>query len=330
MNVMILSPGRRVELIEIFRQRLASTGGTVYTLDMSPYAPALYEGERHFCIKKDFDNLDNYMREIISICLDNNVGLVLTLIDPELSLLARYRKDFNENGIRVVISNQELIDVTLDKLEFYRFFKNKIPVLPTTDDPEVVREYVNNESYDYPVFAKLRKGSASEGICILSNEAELETFQPRESYVYQPYCQGKEYGVDAYFDLNTCEFKHIFIKEKIAMRAGETDKAVSVHVNEIKNIVDGLSGIGFRGPIDIDVFRNVDGKYYVNEINPRFGGSYYHAYQCGMDYVSALIRDAMEERNEEPMDSYPDGVVMMKYNNFCFKNTGEMADGRIN
>ncbi len=42
MNILILSPGRRVEVVEYFKEVFHRDGGLVYTLDMSPYAPALY------------------------------------------------------------------------------------------------------------------------------------------------------------------------------------------------------------------------------------------------------------------------------------------------
>lgn len=52
MNILILSPGRRVEVVEYFKEVFHRDGGLVYTLDMSPYAPALYFGDKYFCVEK--------------------------------------------------------------------------------------------------------------------------------------------------------------------------------------------------------------------------------------------------------------------------------------
>ena len=38
MNILILSPGRRVEVVEYFKEVFHRDGGLVYTLDMSPYS----------------------------------------------------------------------------------------------------------------------------------------------------------------------------------------------------------------------------------------------------------------------------------------------------
>ena len=40
-----------------------------------------------------------------------------------------------------------------------------------------------------------------------------------------------------------------------------------------------VSALSLAGPIDMDIFR-IDGKYYISEINPRFGGGYPHAWHC--------------------------------------------------
>ena len=102
------------------------------------------------------------------------------------------------------------------------------------------------------------------------------------------------------------------------MRSGETDKAVSVHNEAIKEIVMRLDGIGFRGTIDMDVFLDFDGKYYVNEINPRFGGGYPHAYHCGMNFIKNIVMNIQHEELKMPMDDYSDGIMMIKYNNYHF------------
>ena len=39
MNIMILSPGRRVDIVQYFKAEIHKEGGKVFTVDMSPYAP---------------------------------------------------------------------------------------------------------------------------------------------------------------------------------------------------------------------------------------------------------------------------------------------------
>ena len=70
-----------------------------------------------------------------------------------------------------------------------------------------------------------------------------------------------------------CFLKKLLLRllKKNCYAAGETDKARSIKINKLFGIVSDLvRKVGLVGPIDIDVF-NVDGEYYISEINPRFG-----------------------------------------------------------
>lgn len=55
------------------------------------------------------------------------------------------------------------------------------------------------------------------------------------------------------------------------MRAGETDKSVSIIRKDIFDfITQFVNVLGTVGQIDIDLFEQ-DGKLYLSEVNPRFG-----------------------------------------------------------
>ena len=49
--------------------------------------------------------------------------------------------------------------------------------------------------------------------------------------------------------------------------------------------------------IDIDLFR-CGSEYYVSEVNPRFGGGYPHAYECGVNMPAQVIRNLEGLPNE--------------------------------
>ena len=131
---------------------------------------------------------------------------------------------------------------------------------------------------------------------------------------------GQEYGADAYIDMISGKCTHIFLKKKIKMRAGETDKSVSVKIPELfDQIVSLTETLGFRGMIDIDIFER-DGKYLFSEINPRFGGGYPHAYACGVDFASLLVRNLEGLANEPAIGHYAENICMMKYNEVCIRD----------
>ena len=103
------------------------------------------------------------------------------------------------------------------------------------------------------------------------------------------------------------------------MRAGETDKAVSIKDDTLFKLVERfISDSGFVGQIDIDVFK-VDGEYYISEVNPRFGGGYPHAYECGANHMKMIRNNLQGIANEKHIGEYEEGVYMMKYNEVKIK-----------
>ena len=172
MNLLILSPGRRVEIVEYFKETFHAAGRKVYTLDMSPYAPALYAGDEYFCIEKDFNNLEKYIDAILNICQIKNVSSVLSLIDPELVLLSDYKEKFEAHGIKLILCDLEFIKQTFDKYGFYCTYKDVIKLVETVGSYNDAMSKLNDGVWHYPLFAKLRNGSASIGIQKITSQLE--------------------------------------------------------------------------------------------------------------------------------------------------------------
>ena len=73
------------------------------------------------------------------------------------------------------------------------------------------------------------------------------------------------------------------------MRSGETDAAETVDNEELRKLGQRLSGLlRHRGNLDVDVFE-ADGKYYILEMNARFGGGYPFSHAAGIDLPRALV-----------------------------------------
>lgn len=314
MNIMILSPGRRVDIVQYFKAEIHKEGGKVFTVDMSPYAPGLYEGDESFVVKKDFNDLDRYIDSVIEICKDNLIEAIITLIDPELVLLAKNKDKFIKNGILPILSNYEEIIFTFDKYNFAETLRERLPVIKTYNGYNDIKIALDNNNVKFPVFAKEREGSGSVGIGSISNYEDLLTYKEKENYIFQPYVKEREFGVDVYFDLIDGKIKSLFIKEKLNMRAGETDKSVSVYREDIVNLILKLQELKFKGPIDVDIFEDKNGKLYINEINPRFGGGYPHAYNSGVNFIKMIIENIKGNSCEECVGNYEEGIIMMKYN----------------
>ena len=102
-------------------------------------------------------------------------------------------------------------------------------------------------------------------------------------------------------------------KKKLKMRAGETDKSVSYKNKALFDMIEKFAGeFKLIGANDIDVFEQ-DGKFYISEVNPRFGGGYIHAYECGEKFPKYLINNMNGISNQPNIGRYEEDVYMMKF-----------------
>lgn len=312
MNVLILSCGTRNKVVQYFKKALAGKGLVVAT-DMNPYAPALYDADKHYIVPRM--TAPEYLNAILQICKDEKIDGVLSLIDPELSFLAEHKREFTAIGVTVIGSDYELCERSLDKMQMYRWLiDHGYRCARSYTDKEAFYADVNAGVINYPVFVKPVCGSASIAISKAYDKETIEfLFEKHDDLMIQEFLKGQEIGADVYIDMISGEVVSIFTKKKLLMRAGETDKAVSFKDEKLFALIRRfVSENGYRGQIDIDIF-DIDGEYYISEVNPRFGGGYPHAYACGVDHMRLIANNLEGIANPAQIGGYEDGLVMMKY-----------------
>ena len=258
-NILILSCGPRNKIVQNFKKELDGRGQVMAT-DCNELAPALYDADRYFIVPRVND--ENYMDVILSICKENNIKAVLSLIDPELSVLAANKQKFLDIGTIPIVSDYEVVELCFDKYKMYQFLtQNEFKTARSYIDKDKFFKDVESGVINYPVFVKPVKGSASININVAASKEEIELlFSKFDNLMIQEYMDGIEYGADVYVDMISNEPVAIFIKEKIKMRAGETDKSVSIKDEKLFDLIKGfVKKTGFKGIIDIDIFK-IDGS----------------------------------------------------------------------
>ncbi len=312
-NILILSCGTRNKIVQYFKKEVAGKGIVVAT-DCSKLAPALYEADKHFIVPKIYE--EDYLETILTICKENNIRAVLSLIDPELNLLATYNNEFLKIGTTPIVSGSEIIKICFDKYSFYEYMViNGFKTVKSYVDLDTFYRDLETGTISFPVFVKPVKGSASININKVTNRDEIGIlFERYSDLIIQEFMEGIEYGADVYIDMISSEPVAIFTKEKILMRAGETDKSVSIKDDKLFDLIDRfVKKAGFKGIVDIDIFK-LNGEYYITEVNPRFGGGYPHAYECGVNIPRMIINNTNGIKNKDVTGQYDQGVYMMKYN----------------
>lgn len=312
-NILILAAGTRNKVVQAFREAFRGEG-TVVAADASPLGPAIYDADKYYLVPPI--TAPGYIDRILEICRAERISGVLSLIDPELSLLAANEARFREAGVTVIGSSYALCERSLDKYQMYLWLKEHgYTCARSWMDREAFYRAVDAGEISYPVFVKPAKGSASISISKAFDRETVELlFTHEDGLMVQEFLDGQEIGADVYIDMISGEVVSIFTKKKIKMRAGETDKAVSFKDEKLFSLIERfVRESGFRGQIDIDIF-DVGGEYYISEVNPRFGGGYPHAYACGCDHMALILNNLRGMANFPRIGAYDEGVYMMKYN----------------
>jgi len=324
MRVLLSNVGRRGYLVKYFKQALREAG-EVWGSDSNPYTPAFQYCDNVLLAQK-VETAD-YADKLLSLCIKNKIDMVVPLIDPTLEVLAPHRDKFRSKGVMVVVSPVKTIEITFDKYKTHLHAKKAgIAVPETVTTIEEALKLIADGKLSWPVMVKPRKGSASMFINCCRNESELKlAFQNCPEPLIQEFAPGEEYGYDIFSD---GDFKPIsvFCKKKIAMRAGETDKAVSVNDKKLIDLgVKIAQAFPVFGPADADVKMGKNGPLLL-EINPRFGGGYPCSHLCGADFPAKLIALCKGQKLSPDIGNYPAGVYMFKQDEIISPTADELKN----
>lgn len=318
-NILLTSSGRRNYLIEYFKRALNGRS-EVYAADMSLYAASLQEADKAFLVPAVSD--PSYIDILLEMCKMNSVKIIIPLNDLELPILAANREKFIENGIFPLVSSPSVIDCCFNKFKTIEFLSSIQMSYPKTFlEPNESIHAVENGIMTFPLVVKPCYGSGSLGIYICYDNEELIyaynllrkqlTRSPfgvyKNKIIIQEYLNGAEYGLDIVNDL---EGKYVAtsVKRKLAMRAGETDKAIVEDIPALFALGEKISkNLNHIGNLDCDVFWDGINQPVVLEMNPRFGGGYPFSYQAGFDLPKAILCWI----NNQPV---PDGCLKARSN----------------
>lgn len=305
MNILFTCAGRRTYLLKYFKDNLAE-GDKVVATDMQLSAPALQVADVKLQVPAVYDH--EYVNITLNICKEQQIDVLLSLNDLELPILAENKARFEELGVKVIVSNPHVIDIAFDKYKTAQWVESLGLVAPKTyvrlDD---VKKALAAGEIDFPLFMKPRWGSGSIGLESIADMEELDiyynllmkkikktilaTASVGDEYIMiQEKLTGNEFGLDIMNDLNGKNVG-VSVKQKLAMRAGETDKAVTVDLPEVREMGRKIGeALGHIGNLDVDIMQRADGAYCVLELNPRFGGGFPFSYEAGVNMPKAIIQ----------------------------------------
>lgn len=308
-NILVLSAGRRVSLVKAFEAAISTLGikGTVYGADLNPLMSAACNVLQENFVLPAADD-DRFSDCLLSLCIEQNIQLVIPTIDTELTALAKIKSHFSDLGITIVVSDLALVNACRDKRLTHDLFDDIQIDVPAT---------YNLDSIQFPCFAKPVSGSLSKNIRILNSQAELDSWTiDLEDMMFMEVISSDEfdeYTVDIYY--SKCgTLKCVVPRQRIEVRGGEISKGktqksvVSLIEKSMMNVA------GAFGCLTLQIFKSkTSDKIFGIEINPRFGGGFPLSNAAGAKYPEFLIREIFLNENIEYFRGWEDQLLMLRY-----------------
>ena len=313
MNILITSAGRRVSLINAFKiaSKQLNTESKIFITDLNlRRSPASYFADDSF--KIGLFNDPDYVKDLLAICLKNKISILIPTLDTELILLAKSKSIFKANGIDIVISDLNLIEILRDKITTNTFFNSlniKTPVI------------FNKDNMKFPVFLKPLNGSNSKGIYKADNfkeikQSDLESnnmmiLENIDNTIYD------EYTVDLYYDKNS-SLKCVVPRIRLKVVGGESNQGITKKNEVLDFVKDRFNFLqGAIGCLTLQVFSNKSnpGDIIGIEINPRFGGGYPFSLNAGANFPEFIIREYILNEQIEYFDKWKDNCLNIRYEN---------------
>ncbi len=326
MNILLTSAGRRNYMVDYFKEVVKPYNGKVYAMNSNTDAPALWVADGFVQAPLIYD--PSYKDFLLRYCKEKDIQIVISLFDIELPILAQLKQEFKQHGITIIVSEEWLTTMANDKWKTQEFLNangfNTVATFLNLKD-------LKDSTAAFPVFIKPRWGMGSMSIFKAENTEEATFYfkkaqqEIKKSYLkyesatdnenavlIQEAMPGVEYGLDIINDLNG-NYCNTVVKQKLAMRSGETDGAITVHEPLLMDLGAKLAKLTKHpGNMDVDVF--FDGTTpYILELNPRFGGGYPFSHAAGVNVPQAIVAWYRQEQvNAKEVLTPRIGVKTMK------------------
>ncbi|MDQ0903986.1 MULTISPECIES: ATP-grasp domain-containing protein [unclassified Paenibacillus] len=315
-NILFTSSGRRLSLLQQFRKVLVqhNLNGSIMTADLKQTAPTAFFSDKHFIVPRVTD--PNYIPKLLQICQKEKIDIIIPLIDTELVILSENRHAFEEIGVKLLVSSNELNEISCDKTKAYKYFQDR-----NISTPKVFSDdEINNKQYQFPLLIKPLNGSSSVGVTKINNEKELYFFKDYiPNAMVQEFVTGTEYTVDVMVDFNG-NIKTVVPRLRLETRAGEVSKGVTKKdsdiITAVKQVVKSLPGP--VGCITLQCFKKENGEITFIEINPRFGGGIPLSIEAGADFPLWVLQMCSGESFSEEDYNWRENLTMLRYDEAVF------------
>lgn len=114
---------------------------------------------------------EGYIPFLKNVCEETHTDIIIPYITAELELMARYKKEFEEIGVKVSVASKESLEILNNKEKFGEMFQRYAPGQCATDDvhtAKIICEAHKNKKMK--LCCKISGKCGGTGFCIVDNE----------------------------------------------------------------------------------------------------------------------------------------------------------------
>ncbi|QNK58377.1 ATP-grasp domain-containing protein [Paenibacillus sp. PAMC21692] len=290
MNVLITSVSNKIPMINAVKAAMNRTEGykKLFGADINKECIGQYFVD-HFWPCPPLQGLSIYA--LTNFCRLNKIKIIYPTRDGELLYYAVHRRFLSEQGIEVMVSDKDAIELCLDKLLFYsQLSAFGYPVIPTYNSLiQGIEFYVVKERYG--------AGSHSIGIG-LDQHAALNHALKLQQPIFQPYIKGIEYSVDVYLS-NEAAIAAIVRERRLVVR-GESQITCTVNNPVLETLCMEIAvRFNLKGHILFQIIVDEYGGHHIVECNARFGGASTLSLAVGLDSFYWFMQESVGAKHEE-------------------------------
>lgn len=245
-----------------------------------------------------------------------NIDVLIPCLDAELPCMSRLTPLLKEMGLKTFLP-------TSDQLQLRN--KDRLPDIANIAGlscPEIISITSSNffhECHDKDWhFPMVVKGLFYDAQIVHSIKEAQDTFNKFAAdwglpVLVQKLVKGQEYNLTAVGDGTGKMLGAVMMKKMAITDKGKAWAGVSVSDKKLHAASTAIiEKLKWRGPLEVEIMRDMQGEYQLIEINPRFPAWIYLSVGVGNDLVTALV-DLALELEPPAFHEPPSGVLFIRH-----------------
>lgn len=253
---------------------------------------------------------------LLDIHAKEHLDALIPCLDAELPSLVSLASELGEAGIRLYLPEESQLQMR-DKSRLPELALAAGIACPETKTITQTRFFhgAPQEGWTYPFVVK---GPFYDAQVVQDPEEGLAAFRRISAswglpILVQKLVPGEEYNLSAVGDGEGRLLGTVMMKKRALTDKGKAWAGVCVHDQALLDTADALARVlKWRGPLEIELMRDLSGRYQLIEINPRFPAWIYFSAGVGRN-LPALLLARMMGLEDEPLRDAEVGTMFIRY-----------------